>query len=70
VTGVQTCALPISQAARKAAELKDRIGDAKALTDAFNPDAKFKSFTATLSGVAGGFFAVQGAMVVVGAEVE
>jgi hypothetical protein len=59
-----------TQAARKAAELKDRIGDAKALTDAFNPDAKFKSFTATLSGVAGGFSAVQGAMGLVGAEGE
>jgi len=59
-----------TQAARKAAELKDRIGDAKALTDAYNPDAKFKSFTATLSGVAGGFSAVQGAMGLVGAEGE
>jgi hypothetical protein len=59
-----------TQAARKAAELKDQIGDAKALTDAFNPDAKFKSFTATLSGVAGGFSAVQGAMGLVGAEGE
>ncbi len=57
-------------AAKKAAELKDRIADSKALTDAFNPDAKFKSFTATLSGVAGGFSAVQGAMGLVGAEGE
>ena len=57
-------------AAKKAAELKDRIADSKALTDAFNPDAKFKSFTATLSGVAGGFSAVQGAMGLVGAQGE
>ena len=57
-------------AAKKAAELKDRIADSKALTDAFNPDAKFKSFSATLSGVAGGFSAVQGAMGLVGVEGE
>jgi hypothetical protein len=56
------------EAAKKAAELRDRIGDAKALTDAFNPDAKFKAFTASLSGVAGGFGAVQGAMALFGAE--
>ena len=58
------------EAAKRAAELKDRIGDAKALTDAFNPDAKFKSLTASLSGVAGGFGAVQGAMALFGAESE
>ena len=57
-------------AAKKAAELKDAIGDAKALTDAFNPDAKFKALTATLSGVAGGFAAVQGAIGLVGVESE
>jgi hypothetical protein len=51
-----------TEAAKKAAELKDRIGDAKSLTDAFNPDAKFKSLSASLTGVAGGFAAVQGAM--------
>ncbi|CAB4122101.1 hypothetical protein UFOVP19_55 [uncultured Caudovirales phage] len=55
-------------AAKKAAELRDRIGDAKALTDAFNPDAKFKALTASLSGVAGGFGAVQGAMSLFGKE--
>jgi len=56
------------QAAKRAAELKDRIGDAKALTDAFNPDAKFKALTASLSGVAGGFAAVQGAISLFGTE--
>jgi hypothetical protein len=56
------------KAAQKAAELRDRIGDAKSLTDAFNPDAKFKALTASLSGVAGGFGAVQGAMALFGAE--
>ncbi len=34
----------IANAAKRAAELKDRIGDAKATIDAFNPDAKFKAF--------------------------
>ena len=56
------------EAAKKAAELKDQIGDAKALTDAFNPDAKFKALTSSLSGVAGGFAAVQGGMSLFGAE--
>lgn len=50
------------QAAKRAAELKDKIGDAKALTDAFNPDAKFKALSASLTGVAGGFSVVTGAM--------
>ena len=58
------------EAAKRAADLVDRIGDAKALTDAFNPDAKFKALTASLSGVAGGFSAVQGAMALFGNESE
>ena len=58
------------EAAKRAGELKDRIGDAKALTEAFNPDAKFKALTASLSGVAGGFAAVQGAMSLFGSESE
>jgi len=57
-----------TEAAKKAGELKDKIADAKALTDAFNPDAKFKSLTASLSGVAGGFAAVQGGMALIGVE--
>ena len=56
------------KAAKRAAELRDRIGDAKALTDAFNPDAKFKALTSSLSGVAGGFAAVQGAIGLFGTE--
>ena len=55
-------------AARRAAELKDQIGDAKSLVDAFNPDAKFKALTASLSGVAGGFAAAQGAIALFGVE--
>ncbi len=58
------------QAAKRAAELKDQIGDAKSLTDAFNPDAKFKALTASLSGVAGGFAAAQGAIGLFGVESE
>jgi len=50
------------KAAKRAAELKDAIGDAKALTDAFNPDTKFKSLTAAMSGSLNGFTAIQGAM--------
>jgi len=57
-------------AAKKAAELRDRIGDARALTDAFNPDQKFRALTQSLAGVAGGFAAVQGAMGLFGAESE
>jgi len=56
------------EAAKKAAILKDRIGDAKALTDAFNPDAKFNALSSSLSGVASGFAAYQGAMGLVGVE--
>ena len=55
-------------AAKAAAVLKDKIGDAKTLTEAFNPDAKFKSLSASLSGVAGGFAAYQGAMGLAGVE--
>ena len=56
------------EAAKQAAILKDKIGDAKALTDAFNPDAKFKAVSASLSGVASGFAAYQGAMGLAGVE--
>jgi hypothetical protein len=56
------------EAAKRVSELRDRMGDAKSLADAFNPDAKFKALTASLSGVAGGFGAVQGAMALFGAE--
>lgn len=58
------------QAAQRVAKLKDAIGDAKDMVDAFNPDAKFKAFSGALQGVAGGFAAVQGAMALFGAESE
>lgn len=57
-------------AAKRAADLRDRIGDAKALTDAFNPDRKFQAFASALQGVVGGFTAVQGALGLVGVESE
>lgn len=57
-----------ANAAKRAAELKDQIEDAKALTDAFNPDAKFKAVSAALGGVASGFAAYQGALGLVGVE--
>ena len=57
-------------AAKKAAELTDAIGDAKALTDAFNPDAKFTALSGALSGVASGFAAVEGGMGLIGVESE
>jgi len=58
------------KAAKRAAELKDAIGDAKALTDAFNPDRKFQAFASALTGVVGGISAVQGAMGLLGVENE
>lgn len=57
-----------TEAAKRAAQLKDQIGDAKALTDAFNPDAKFKALTSSLAGVAGGFAALQGGMALFGTQ--
>jgi hypothetical protein len=55
-------------AAKRAAELKDAIGDAKELTDAFNPDAKFTALSGALSGVVNGFQAYEGALGLVGVE--
>lgn len=60
----------IVKLAKKVADLKDRIGDARDTIDAFNPDAKFKAFSASIQGVTGAFSAVQGAMALFGAESE
>jgi len=57
-------------AAKRVAELKDRMGDAKQMVDAFNPDAKFNALTQSIQGAAGAFQAVQGAMGLFGAESE
>ena len=59
-----------AEAAKKAAELKDRIGDAKALTDAFNPDAKFNALSSSIGGVLNGFQAYEGALGLIGVESE
>jgi hypothetical protein len=55
-------------AAKKVANLKDEVGDLKQRIDALNPDAKFKAFSASLQGVAGGFAGVQGAIGLFGTE--
>ncbi len=57
-----------AEAAKRAAELKDQIGDARALTDAFNPDAKFNALTGALAGVSAGFAAYQGMLGIAGVE--
>lgn len=57
-------------AAKKAAQLKDAIGDAKALTDAFNPDAKFNALSSSIGGALNGFQAFEGALGLVGVESE
>jgi hypothetical protein len=58
------------EAAKRAGQLKDAIGDAKSLTDAFNPDAKFSALSGSLSGVASGFSAVEGSLALAGVESE
>ena len=57
-------------AAKKVAELKDKIGDAKMMSDAFDPDKKFQAVSGALSGVAGGFGAIQSGMQLFGVESE
>lgn len=57
-------------AAKRAAELKDAIGDAKDLTDAFNPDAKFNALSNSIGGVLNGFEAFQGTLGLLGVESE
>ena len=59
-----------ADAAKRVAQLKDAVGDAKDLVAAFNPDAKFKALAGAVQGVAGGFAAVQGALGLVGSESE
>jgi hypothetical protein len=59
-----------ADAAKRAAELKDRIEDAKNLTDAFNPDAKFNALSRSIGGALDGFQAFEGAIGLVGVESE
>ena len=58
------------EAAKRAAELKDRIGDAKALTDAFNPENKFKALAGAANIAAGALSGFEGVMALVGAQSE
>lgn len=55
-------------AAKKVAQFRDAMGDAKKLSDAFNPDAKFTAFSNVLQGVVGGFSGVTGAMALFGVK--
>lgn len=57
-----------ADAAKRAAELKDMIADAKDLTDAFNPDAKFNALSSSIGGVLNGFQAYEGALGLIGVE--
>lgn len=57
-------------AAKKAAELRDTIGDARSLVDAFNPDTKFRAFASSIQTIVGGFTALTGAMGLLGVESE
>jgi len=52
--------------AKKVAQLKDAIGDAKNMVDAFNPDRKFQAFSGALQSVVGGFTAITGAQALLG----
>ena len=59
-----------TDAAKAAGLLKDKIADAKDLTDAFNPDAKFNALSSSIGGVLNGFQAYEGAMGLIGVESE
>ena len=59
-----------TEAAKRVAQLRDAMGDAKALTDTFNPDKKFVALSGALNGAVSGFSALQGAMGLFGAEGE
>ena len=58
------------EAAKRAGELKDRIGDAADLVKSFNPDAKFNALSKSIGGVLDGFQAFEGALGLVGVEGE
>lgn len=56
------------QAAQRVANLRDEVADFKQRVDALNPDAKFRAFSQSLQGVAGGFAGLQGAIGLFGTE--
>ena len=55
-------------AARRVAELRDQIQDAREVADLFDPGKKFAAFSGVINGLAQGFTAVQGAMGLFGVE--
>lgn len=55
-------------AARRVAELKDRIQEAREVSELFDPGKKFQVFANVASGLASGFAAVQGSMALLGGE--
>ena len=57
-----------AKAAQKVGELRDTLGDARALANAFDADKKFTAVAGALQGVLGGFTAVQGALAAFGVE--
>lgn len=60
----------LANAAKRVANLKDAVADARSTIDAFNPDQKFRAFSQSIQGVAGGFAAAQGALALFGVESE
>lgn len=59
-----------AKAAANVASIKDKMGDLKGLTDAFNPDAKFKGFANAIQGATGALTAVTGAQALFGSKSE
>jgi hypothetical protein len=57
-------------AAKRVAELKDKISEARETADLFDPGKKFQAFAGAINAVAGGFAAVQGALGLIGVESE
>lgn len=55
-----------AEAAKKVAALRDRIGDARQLSETFNPDKKFVALGGAIQGVTAGFSAFTGAMGLLG----
>ena len=58
------------KAAKKVADLKDSLAEARETADLFDPGKKFQAFSGALTAVAGGISAVQGAFGLLGAEGE
>ena len=59
-----------AEAAKRVAELRDRMQDTQSLIRAFNPDQKFAAFSQALRSVTGGFAALQGGMALFGKQTE